>query len=278
MHRGEGGPGTPFFLVAGMFGNVLNLRHLAHLLGDTRPVFGLQARGLYGGDAPHDDLREAARDMIAELRQVQPHGPYLLGGFSGGGITAFEMAQQLRAAGEEVAMCVLIDTPLPRRRPLSLRDRALIQWQELTAGGPLYPLRWAARRVAWEIAKRRKQAPAETSEHQFHDHEIEAAFYRAIDRYEPQPWPGALHLFRPPLSGKWQVSGGQWVSGERAYVLPDNDWSGHAPNLEVTEVPGDHDSMVLEPNVRVLASRMRRVLEAAEAAPHAPQIHREAAE
>ena len=132
--------------------------------------------------------------------------------------------------------------------------------------------------VAWELAKRRRHAPAEASEHQFHDGEIEAAFYRAIDRYEPQPWPGALHLFRPPLSGKWQVSGGQWVSGERAYVLPDNDWSGHAPQLEVTEVPGDHDSMVLEPNVRVLAARMRRALDAAEALPHAPHQHREAAE
>jgi acyl transferase domain-containing protein/thioesterase domain-containing protein/acyl carrier protein len=278
MHRGEGGAGVPFFLVAGMFGNVLNLRHLAHLLGEARPVYGLQARGLLGGDAPHDDLAEAARDMIAEIRQVQPHGPYLLGGFSGGGITAYEMAQQLQAAGEEVALCVLIDTPLPRRRPLLLRDRALIQWQELTAGGLLYPLRWAARRVAWEIAKRRQQAPAETSEHQFHDREIEAAFYRAIARYELRPWRGALHLFRPPLSGKWQVSGGRWVSGERAYVLPDNDWSGHAPRLVVTEVPGTHDSMVLEPNVRVLATRMRRALAAAETAPRAAQPHREAAE
>jgi len=278
MHRGEGGSGVPFFLVAGMFGNVLNLRHLAHLLGDARPVFGMQARGLYGGDAPHDDLHEAARDMIAEIRQVQPHGPYLLGGFSGGGITAYEMAQQLQAAGEEVALTVLIDTPLPQRRPLLLRDRAMIQWQELKAGGLLYPLRWAARRVAWEIARRRSETPAEVSEHQFHDSVIEAAFYRAIAAYQVRPWAGVLHLFRPPLSGKWQVSGGRWVSGERAYVLPDNDWSGYAPNLTVTEVPGDHDSMVLEPNVRVLAARMRRAIEAAEAVPHKPRPHREAAE
>jgi thioesterase domain-containing protein/acyl carrier protein len=278
MHRGEGGAKTPFFLVAGMFGNVLNLRHLAHLLGEDRPFFGLQARGLYGGDAPHDDLTEAARDMIAEIRQVQPHGPYLLGGFSGGGITAYEMAQQLQAAGETVSLVILLDTPLPQRRPLSRRDRALIQWQELKQQGPLYPLRWAARRVAWEIAKRRPQTQAETAEHQFHDHEIEAAFYRAIARYQVRPWGGRLHLFRPPQSGKWRVSNGQWVSSERAYVLPDNDWSGFAPNLGVTEVPGTHDSMVLEPNVRVLAARMRRVIEAAEGTRTAPPGHREAAE
>jgi acyl transferase domain-containing protein/acyl carrier protein len=278
MHRGEGGAKTPFFLVAGMFGNVLNLRHLAHLLGDDRPFFGLQARGLYGDDAPHDDLTEAARDMIAEIRQVQPHGPYLLGGFSGGGITAYEMAQQLEGAGDKVALVILLDTPLPRRRPLSRRDRAVIQWQELKSSGPLYPLRWAARRVAWEIAKRRPQTQAETAEHQFHDHEIEAAFYRAIARYQVRPWSGRLQLFRPPQSGKWRVSNGQWVSSERAYVLPDNDWSGFAPNLSVTEVPGTHDSMVLEPNVRVLAARMRRMIEAAEGTQTAPPDHREAAE
>jgi acyl carrier protein len=62
MHDGEGGPRTPFFLVAGMFGNVLNLRHLAHLLGADRPFYGLQARGLYGGEAPHATLEEAAAD------------------------------------------------------------------------------------------------------------------------------------------------------------------------------------------------------------------------
>ena len=83
MHQGEGGAKQPFFLVAGMFGNVLNLRHLAQLLGGDRPFYGLQARGLYGDAAPHASLPEAAADYIAELRQVQPHGPYMLGGFLG---------------------------------------------------------------------------------------------------------------------------------------------------------------------------------------------------
>jgi thioesterase domain-containing protein/acyl carrier protein len=277
MHRGEGGPKRPFFLVAGMFGNVLNLRHLAHLLGDDRPFYGLQARGLYGGEAPHDDLVEAARDYIAEMRQIQPHGPYLLGGFSGGGITAYEMAQQLRAAGEEVAAVVMLDTPLPQRRALSRRDRLLIQWQELRARGPLYPLHWARNRIRWELAKRRPQESAANTEHQFHDSEIEAAFYRAIAGYDLRPWNGPLHLFRPPLVGKWQVSNGLWVNSERAYVLPDNDWTRYAPQVQVTEVPGDHDSMVLEPNVRVLAARIRRAIETAEPdIPMSPVVQRAA--
>ena len=119
MHEGAAGEKQPFFLVAGMFGNVLNLRHLAHLIGADRPFYGLQARGLYGDQEPHRSIEDAARDYISELRDVQPTGPYMLGGFSGGGITAYEMARQLEEAGEQISLIVLLDTPLPKRRPLS---------------------------------------------------------------------------------------------------------------------------------------------------------------
>jgi thioesterase domain-containing protein len=274
MHDGEGGVRTPFFLVAGMFGNVLNLRHLAHLLGAERPVYGLQARGLYGDAAPHDDLVEAARDYLAELRVVQPRGPYLLGGFSGGGITAFEMARQLRAAGEEVGALVLLDTPLPQRRQLTREDRIAIQRQELRAGGVGYIWRWARDRLAWEIGKRQAKVDEESAAPQFHNAAIEAAFHAAIARYRVGPWDGPMTLFRPPMRGKWEVAPGRLVNAERAYVLRDNDWGGLVTGLQVFEVPGDHDSMVLEPNVRVLAARMKRVLDAAERA----QPRREAAE
>ncbi|WP_137702266.1 type I polyketide synthase [Marimonas lutisalis] len=266
MHAGEGGPRRPFFLVAGMFGNVLNLRHLAHLLGTDRPFYGLQARGLYGEDEPHRTIPEAARDYLVEIRQVQPKGPYMLGGFSGGGIIAYEIAQQLKAAGDEVAMLVMLDTPLPQRRPLSGGDRLRIQLQELKAGGFAYPFTWLARRVRWEIEKRRAPvaAPAEATETAFHNTAIEQAFLGAVAQYELKPWDGPLALFRPPLVGKWQVGEGRWVNSERAYVTHDNDWTPYAPLVEVVEVPGDHDSMVLEPNVRVLAARMKRAIEDAE--------------
>ncbi|EPX82432.1 type I polyketide synthase [Salipiger mucosus] len=271
MHDGEGGPRRPFFLVAGMFGNVLNLRHLAHLLGADRPFYGLQARGLYGGEEPHRSIEAMARDYIAEMRQVQPEGPYMVGGFSGGGITAYEIARQLEAMGEEVALCVLLDTPLPRRRPLSGRDRALIQLQELRARGPLYPLTWARNRVLWEIEKRRPQAETEV-QHGFHNAEIEAAFLQAVAAYEVRPWNGRLVLYRPPLVGKWPVSGGAMVNSERAYVTHDNDWGLTVPHVEVHEVPGDHDSMVLEPNVRVLAALMREAIAGAEAQLHGSEV------
>ncbi len=264
MHQGEGGPQAPFFLVAGMFGNVLNLRHLAHLLGADQPFYGLQARGLLGAEAPHTDIKIAAADMIAEMQQIQPHGPYFLGGFSGGGITAYEIAQQLEAAGEEVAIVVLLDTPLPVRRPLEGKDRALIQLAEFKRKGLGYISKWAIRRIKWELSKRRNTAiPSnEDSGPQFHNIAIEAAFLQSVATYNLKPWSGNLVLFRPPLQGHWQVSNGHWVDSQRAYLFEDNDWGGHAPALSVYEVPGDHDSMVLEPNVRVLASKMRAEINA----------------
>ncbi|RGP36250.1 type I polyketide synthase [Pseudotabrizicola alkalilacus] len=260
MHRGEGGAKTPFFLVAGMFGNVLNLRHLAQLLGGDRPFYGLQARGLYGDAAPHSDFVTAAQDYIAEMRQVQPHGPYLLGGFSGGGLIALEIARQLEAAGESVPLVVLLDTPVPLRPTLSKRDKLMIRAAELRAEGPAFLTRWWREKQAW------KQAQGAVSEDDgaFHNQAIEAAFRAALPVYDMAPRQGTVVLFRPPLDRRWQVTGGRWVSAAREFVVPDNDLTRFAPALEVIEVPGDHDSMVLEPNVRVLSARMRAVIAAAE--------------
>jgi thioesterase domain-containing protein/NAD(P)-dependent dehydrogenase (short-subunit alcohol dehydrogenase family)/acyl carrier protein len=259
MHQGEGGPRQPFFLVAGMFGNVLNLRHLAQLIGGDRPFYGLQARGLLGDQAPHLTLPEAAADYIAELRQVQPQGPYMLGGFSGGGLTAWEIARQLAEAGEAVSVLVLLDTPLPMRPSLSRADKAAIKWAELRAQGPGYLAAWARARWAWERQKRQTKAE-DASPVQFHNAAIEAAFRQAIAVYNLPLRRGATVLFRPPLDRKWQVTGGKWVSSAKEYVFEDNDLTRFAPGLEVIEVPGDHDSMVLEPNVRVMAAKLKAVI------------------
>ena len=264
MHDGEGGPKAPFFLVAGMFGNVLNLRHLAQLLGKDRPFYGLQAKGLYGDEDPHRSIRDAASDYIAEMKQVQPEGPYYLGGFSGGGITAYEIAHQLEAMGDDVALVVLLDTPLPQRRPLIRKDRLLIQWQETRRKGLAYPFVWLRNRIQWELRKRRGMQETQTA-HSFHNTEIEQAFIQAVNTYKITPWDGRIALFRPPLVGTWKVSDGRWVNHERAYLFDDNDWGQYTPQIEVYEVPGDHDSMVLEPNVRVLASYMRKVIVTTEA-------------
>jgi acyl transferase domain-containing protein/thioesterase domain-containing protein len=269
MHSGDGGPKTPFFLVAGMFGNVMNLRHLAHLVGTDRRFYGLQARGLFGDQEPHETFEEMAEAYIAELRTVQPHGPYFLGGFSGGGVTAYEMTRQLVEAGEEVALLVMLDTPVPMAPPsLSLRDRVLIQRQNIKEQGPGYLSKWARNRWAWEMGRLRRRfddSPPEKAPEQFHDEAIEQAFRRALERYEIRPYAGTVHMFRPPLPVVHQLGDGRLLGPGRTLVLADNGWTPHVGELVVAEVPGDHDSMVLEPNVRVLARRIRERVEAAEA-------------
>ena len=265
MHRGEGGQKAPFFLVAGMFGNVLNLRHLAQLLGGDRPFYGLQARGLYGDADPHTSFDAAARDYIAEMKQVHPNGPWLLGGFSGGGLIAWEIARQLEAEGQEVQLLVLLDTPLPIRPSLSKLDKLLIRLAEFRDEGPAFLTRWWQDKQAYK-ARLRNVALAGSTD--FHNAEIEAAFRGALPSYQMVPRAGKTVLYRPPMDRRWQVTGGRWVTTAREFVFPDNDLTQFAPNLEVVEVPGDHDSMVLEPNVRVLAARMRAaIVQASERGP-----------
>ena len=168
------------------------------------------------------------------------------------------MARQLKAAGEAVDMVVLLDSPLPVRPDPSALDRAYIKIAELRRKGPKYLSEWWQARAEWK--RKQASAPEQASEDAFHNAEIEAAFLRAAAAYEVQPWSGRLVLFRPPLDKHWKVSGGQWLNHDRDFVYHDNNWTQYAPALEVYEVPGDHDSMVLEPNVRVLAAKLQTLL------------------
>ncbi|MBM3605954.1 MAG: KR domain-containing protein, partial [Alphaproteobacteria bacterium] len=262
MSQGAAGGGRPLFIVAGMFGNVLNLRALAQRLSPDRRVWGLQARGLFGDAAPHETLAEAAASCIEEIRQIQPEGPYLIAGFSGGGLTALEIGRQLEDAGQAVAKVVMLDTPVPMRPELTRRDRLLIRAAELREEGPSFFSRWMRQRIAYERARRRAAPEAEAMG--FHNAAIHAAFLGALPRYQLRHWDGPVTLYRPRLDRRFKVSNGQFVSTAREYVYEDNLWSPWLSDLTIEEVPGDHDSMVLEPCVRVLAARMRAELSAAD--------------
>lgn len=251
----------PLFIVAGMFGNVLNLRHLALRLAEGRRVFGVQARGLIGDTEPHRDVSAAARDYLMEIQRMQPEGPYLLSGYSGGGIMAYEMARQLRAMGEEVAVLALLDTPLPVRPPLSKPDKALIKIAEIKSKGPGFFAEWAKARIAWEKQKRGNTPQDGGSGAEFNNLKIQDAFLEAVGSYQTQAWEGPMTLFRPPLDQHWRVTGNNWVSAEREYVFEDNDWRKFVPELQIIEVPGDHESMVLAPFVTTLAQELDEVID-----------------
>ncbi len=269
MHPGDGGSGTPFFLVAGMFGNVLNLRHLAALLGTNRPFYGIQARGLYGTEPPHETFEEMAAAYLEEVRSVQPEGPYLLGGFSGGGITAYEMAQRLLADGQEVSLLVMLDSLLPRPPDeLTKLDKARVHWMRLLRGGPKYITTWMRDRINWERQRRAKQAGGTAKDQDpalFRSEVIEAAFRAALPRYKMSHYPGKVVLFRPKLDKTYVLGPDRALNIHREFVYSDNGWGEYVDELEVHEVPGDHDSVVLEPNVRVLAKLLTGYIDEAEA-------------
>ena len=168
--------------------------------------------------------------------------------------------------GEEVAVIAMIDTPLPVRPELSRQDRAWIKLHEFREKGPRYVSEWIRTRFAWEVS-RRKAPVQDLGGGAFNNAKIEAAFLESVAHYELKPWDGLLALFRPPLDRKWKVSGGNWVSDERQYVYDDNEWGNWASNMRIIEVPGDHDSMVLVPNVSVLCEHLREILDSADS-PH----------
>jgi thioesterase domain-containing protein len=111
-----GGTRRPFFLVAGGFGGEAELlvyARLAEHLEDGRPIYGLRIRGVDDLVEPGESVEAIAAGHVAEIRKVQPKGPYFIGGSCVGGVIAFEIAQQLQHQGEEIALLVLVDSTYP---------------------------------------------------------------------------------------------------------------------------------------------------------------------
>src|SRR5204862_1758864 len=117
------GSGTPFFCVAGGGSPTTSLRALAEFI-EGRPCYGIQARGLEERARPDHSIEACARRYLTEIRAIQPSGPYLVGGFSFGGLVAFEMACRLQAAGEQVALLAILETIAPGGKPSSAERRA----------------------------------------------------------------------------------------------------------------------------------------------------------
>jgi len=251
-----GGARAPFFCVHGAGGNVLNLQDLARYAAPDRPFLALQARGLDGREEPFGSIEEAAEAYLAEVRAVQPAGPYFLGGYCGGGLVAFAMAQELLAAGERVAVLALIDSPGPLLPPPVPRLR---RWSQTLGKERLSDIlrrlraKWARDlgAVRKETAVRLHRATGQAVPHEVRDHWLTAEFIRSASRYRIRPYPGRLVLFRardgsPP---------GQADLGWEPVA---------AGGLVVEEVPGDHHSLTREPHVRVLGTRLEAVLREAE--------------
>ncbi len=270
-----GGTRPPFYCVHGVGGNILEFEHLGRYLDPDQPLYGIQAQGLDGRMPRLDSVEEMAAHYVQEIRELQPHGPYFLGGSSFGGTVAWEVSQQLRADGEEVGLLVMFDTHgpgFPRFLPTAtgLRKR----WGdfryrvELHAGNILASKgrRWEyvrtkagrLRRQLVQTYGRRLRAMVERLTLPRAIREVGESGAEASRGYEPRPYPGRVALLR---------------ATEQPYgIVPDptNGWSALAVgSLEVRDVPGHHGAIMREPRVRILAQELDACLREAQAL-HAP--------
>lgn len=244
-----GGDRAPLFFVHAVGGNVLNYRALADALPRDRPVHGLQAVGLDGRTPPLERIEDMATRYVAELRRVQPAGPYHLAGGSMGGMVAYEMARQLVAAGDVVGLLALIDTSAlygQHQRQSAhvgawwkLRER--LRGKGLLASGRALGEMAGARWRRWRTRRRLAEAHARHAQaelpHDLRYARIEAAHFRAYCQYEVRPYPGTLTLFR--------------ACRQRAGFegLPALGWESLVNEVRVVEVPGDHDVIVEAPEL-----------------------------
>jgi acyl carrier protein len=106
-----GGTGRPLFLVPPVGGNIFSYVALANRLGAERPVYGLQI--VTEGEGPPPSMEELASQYLETVREIQPEGPWLLGGWSGGALTAYEMGRQIDSASGTVSLVAMIDPPPP---------------------------------------------------------------------------------------------------------------------------------------------------------------------
>ncbi len=118
---------TPIFFIHGSRGNVLVFKAFADRAPPEQPVYALQAAGVDGRMEPDESIEVMAERYLAAIRQVQPKGPYMLAGYSGGGVIAYEISRRLKDEGDETKLLVLVDTlePSQMRANVTMIDRLL---------------------------------------------------------------------------------------------------------------------------------------------------------
>jgi aspartate racemase len=267
------GSKRPLFLVHALGGEILMYTPLAHQLNADQPVYAFRAQGRDGGGQPCDCLEEMAAKYVDEMLEAQPQGPFLLGGYSFGGIVAFEMAQQLHKRGHKVALLLLIDMELPHMYRRYLNSPKWLfnfacnvpRWLLHTSHPCTVKERYVSIRKRLSIVRMAVEGLLRFS---YEDpgplgvvsvgdmlhvpkryRNVLNANYKAIMSYVPQPYAGQVTLIRArtqPLicSLKRDMGWGQLA----------------ASGVEVLDVPGYHDSMFKEPVVRILGTQVRRCL------------------
>jgi amino acid adenylation domain-containing protein len=264
-----GGRHPPLYLVHGDNGHVMGYRGLVSRLGPDQPVYGLEAPSGSYGQPVLSTIEELAAKYLRQMRATQPAGPYFLCGHCVAGLLAFEMARQLRAAGQDVALLALIESqcpgphswPLHRRleskamriwslttqnlrRLVTLKPRAVpgFLWERIVNIGIKITFVQAYR---WSVRLGRPLFPVKFRG-------VRGALKYAVWSYRPRGYPGRITLFR--------------ATGPGALRVRDPDWGWNqvaAGGVEIHEVLGDHVTIMQEPNVEALSIQLSACLERA---------------
>jgi acetoacetyl-CoA synthetase len=253
----KAGSQMPPILIAHGVGGRASFSELAKWIQTAHPVYGIQAKGVDGMEEPIDSIEGMAAFYLDELKHVQAQGPYILIGYSFGGLISLEMAQRLTAAGKKIALLVLIDTyPDPRYFPT--RQRLLL----------------TAKRMKGHLSNMKKLPAARAFgylmrglAHRIHrteDHDnislgpsrlsfartvarVRASDFLAMAGYRPRFYNGKIKFVRPEANS--------YLPNDPAAL-----WKGLAAELEVETVPGDHLGMVGE-HFESLAAVLTRYVE-----------------
>jgi amino acid adenylation domain-containing protein/FkbM family methyltransferase len=258
------GRGTPLFCVHPVGGNVLCYADLAREMGKDRPFYGLQSPVPDPESREFLDIAGMAAVYIEEIRKVQPAGPYLLGGWSMGGLIAFEMARQLAGQGEATELLAMIDTHPPSAarkvdapmlarfaadigRVLGIELRGLAK-QFLELGEQE---QW---RLLMETLIQQGVLERKTAQRQLTDmFNVFTQNSLAFESYSMPKMPQRVTLFRASQAEAPEQLASEW-----------EEWTGQ--KVELLMAPGDHYSMMQKPNVSRLADLLKSHLEKQEAA------------
>lgn len=230
------GAGLPFYMVHGHSGRSVGLGMIAPHLDADQPYYGFVARGMDGRRLPHRTIAAMAADYIGEIRQVQPHGPYCLGGFCAGGMVAYEMAQQLFAAGERVARLLLLDTAHPRLFAHPPR------WLQMARNAKLAGRRFAMRAVL---------ATGRLARVKLGERIVNETLRRGAMLYDAKPYPGRITLIRSEVHYRSTDLHLGWIGVA-------------AGGVDLRRVPGDHTYILTRDNIGPAAREMQTCLREAQ--------------
>jgi amino acid adenylation domain-containing protein len=250
------GTQSRFFCIHGAGGNILLYRDLVRYLGADYPFYGLQSQGLDKLTKPLATVEEMAEHYINEIQALQPEGPYCLGGYCLGGTIAYEMAQQLRQKGHDVALLALFDTYnftrietappftfLRQKISFHARNIASLSWKDL--GGYLSSKARIASDGELRALVRTLLRPLQLKRSGNKSHPQEANVQKINDAaaaaYRPKPYPGQVTIFKPKINYNFMPD-------------PKLGWNDTVTGaLDVVELPVNPHAMLVEPFVQHLA-------------------------